>query len=346
MKKKVLIIPLLLLLLSCREQAKDNTVEISLPSTGTVLEGTPRNIPFDLYRSAKIHIAGDKLIVFDDVPKGFFKVLSLSDSTKHYTFGNIGQGPDEFPFIDKECLNVEGSMLSILSRNKLYRYEIGDSSFVSQSSATPANDLLLTSVNPVNNLKYVGNLTYIYNNDIQTSDHEFCLQDLAGNEKRTFGEITDEEHEMETRQKDIHFAKAACANALSGRFAAFYYFRPLFKIFDNKGCLLKTVKIDLPAGEQPGNGKIWFTEPYATPHRLYVLWIGKSKEEVGNDLNSFRPELLVFDWEGNLQQKMTLDKPVITFAVSDTDDTLYAVSFAEEDLNHIYQFRLPAPGSR
>jgi hypothetical protein len=70
------------------------------------------------------------------------------------------------------------------------------------------------------------------------------------------------------------------------------------------------------------------------------MWIAKSKKEVMNDLKNYRPQLLVFDWNGNLHRNYTLDVPVITFAVKNDDSQLYAVSFNEEDINTLYVYNL------
>lgn len=71
------------------------------------------------------------------------------------------------------------------------------------------------------------------------------------------------------------------------------------------------------------------------------MWICKSKKDVGMDLEGYRPDILVFNWEGQLVNRFTLNKPVITFAVVEKTQKLYAVSFMDTDLNKIYEYSLP-----
>lgn len=59
------------------------------------------------------------------------------------------------------------------------------------------------------------------------------------------------------------------------------------------------------------------------------------------DFNAFHPEILVFDWDGNFVNRLKLDRPIITFAVSERNKELYAVSFLDEDINKLYRFKLP-----
>lgn len=292
-----------------------------------------------MYRPAKLYISNDKLVVFDDVKNDLFKVFKLPTLDYCYSFSNKGGGPDEFHLVDKESVNVDDG-LEILYRNILHRYQITDSTFLKMESENNSMDLILTSVNPINNFKRLGKYLYVYNNNIYKNNDEFCLLNLKTKQETMFGEINEDIEEMNVESLNLHFSKAICVNDSLQRFAAFYYHRPVFKIYSSDMKLVKAVRLVLPE-RNIERETIFFTEPYATKEHIYVMWICKTKESIERDMEAFRPEIMIFDWEGNLLKRLKVNKPIITFAVSEQYKELYAVSFLDTDINKIYKFPLP-----
>lgn len=62
------------------------------------------------------------------------------------------------------------------------------------------------------------------------------------------------------------------------------------------------------------------------------MWILMGNQQVEADFGTFRPEVFVFDWDGNFVNRLKLDRSIITFAVSEQHKELYAVSFLDEDI--------------
>ena len=240
--------------------------------------------------------------------------------------------------IDKEAINVSGRQFEILYRNKLYRYQVGDTSFIPQE--TNSSDLILTRVNPINNFKRLSDHSYVFNSDFQKQGKEFCLLNTSTKEERSFGEMKEPEAPELLGKRDAYYAKAICASEHQGRFAAFYYHRPFFSVYNTEGQLLKSVGISL-SEHHFDPSTMYFVEPYATDDYIYVMWILMGKQQVEMDFNAFHPEILVFDWDGNFVNRLKLDRPIITFAVSERNKELYAVSFMDEDINKLYRFKLP-----
>ena len=338
MNKKLFIIPFFSLLFACAGGDADKMSEIQLPDEAIALHGDSVSFSGELYRPAKLYIAEDKLVVFDDVKEDLFKVFGLPGLNYLYGFSNWGGGPDEFSMIDKEAINVSGRQFEILYRNKLYRYQVGDTSFIPQE--TNSSDLILTRVNPINNFKRLSDHSYVFNSDFQKQGKEFCLLNTSTKEERSFGEMKEPEAPELLGKRDAYYAKAICASEHQGRFAAFYYHRPFFSVYNTEGQLLKSVGISL-SEHHFDPSTMYFVEPYATDDYIYVMWILMGKQQVEMDFNAFHPEILVFDWDGNFVNRLKLDRPIITFAVSERNKELYAVSFLDEDINKLYRFKLP-----
>jgi hypothetical protein len=57
------------------------------------------------------------------------------------------------------------------------------------------------------------------------------------------------------------------------------------------------------------------------------------------DINNFKPELLIWDWNGTLINRYKLDKPVTRYAISEKHQKLYGTFLMKAD--EIYVFDLP-----
>jgi hypothetical protein len=120
----------------------------------------------------------------------------------------------------------------------------------------------------------------------------------------------------------------------------------MFKILSGSGELLNVITIDKPIDALSSNfeyspERIYFTEPYVTEKYIYVMWINRQKQDVEADFENFKPELMIFDWNGNPVKRYALNQPIITFAVVEDLKKLYGVSFFENDINTIYEYDLP-----
>ena len=138
--------------------------------------------------------------------------------------------------------------------------------------------------------------------------------------------------------KQSAYMKAICVHPSDGRKMMFYCHYPVVRIYSSSGQLERQVCVgtNSPGSIQKDDKTIYFTEPYVTSEYVYVMWIKRTKKDVGMNVESFSPEILVFDWSGNVVNRYKLDKPVVTIAVK--DNTLYATSFI--DMNQIYIYDL------
>jgi hypothetical protein len=324
-----------LLNISCKNDNSKSTNLQLIEKTKLISDAHQINV--DLYRPSKIFIHNDKLIVYDDVRDDIFKVFDLNRLSYLYSFGNTGLAPGEFVFTDKESI-IPSDYFEILDRSKLYYYHIMD------TAACPIDSVLFVTNNsePVNSFKKLSDSIYLFTNNGNSGkfDTELILYNTKQNTKENFGKVILFEKSLQsqnTANQASALIKSVITNQREQKIATFYYHYPYFKIYsDNFNYTLYHIQDT----EQQTSDCIYFTEPHATERYIYVMWIAKSKKKIMHDLRNYRPQLLVFDWNGNLRHNYLLDIPVITFAVKNDDSQLYAVSFDEKDINTLFVYNL------
>jgi len=321
-----------LLSVSCKKEEDIKIVELGKVSQINI---TKHLINSEFLIPAKLFVFKNKLIVFEDLKENIFKVINLPELRYNYSFGVSGQGPNEFMNIGKESINCS-DYLEIFDLNKIKYLNITDSKPVFYKEL----DLSWLGSDPINNLRKINDSIYFCNNFItQDNDKEFQEININKRTKTKFGDFPDWNKKLnEPIDKNFEYVKATCHNELNKKFVVFYYHYPIFKIFSDKNKILKTIRINLPKSKTAKNKLIYFTEPCVTNEYIYVMWINKTKEEVSKNPEGFSPEMLIFDWEGNLVSHYSLKYPIITFTVSETYKKIYATSFL--DSNTIFEYDL------
>lgn len=323
------------LLSGCQTRVEEGIEEKITLSDAVPLSAVKKSVSVDLLRPSKLIVHGDKLVVYDMQEENMFKVFELPEVRYRYSFGNVGQGPDDFVFIDKESLN-SGKQLEIVDQQELIRLDLTDTGAVRVSR----HPLLFEERAVLSGVKRINDSIYLSDGFSDEKGKELQRMNIVTGDVEEFGEIPQWNKELSTfTEKKQAYSKSFCVNEQTGESAVFYYMYPKFRLFSKDNKCVKTVTIQTGSGETPTEeGRIFFTESFATPSHLYVMWVDKSKEEVMKDVETFQPDLLVFDWEGNLEARYRLDQPVITFTVA--GNKLYAPSFLETDV--LYEYELPA----
>jgi len=307
--------------------------------TAENLSAAKRKVNVNLYRPARMYIYQDKLIILDIVDNDMFKVFSIPDITYKYAFGRIGPGPDEFMDINKENINISESM-EILSLNKLFYYDLGDTSAL--QIKRPA--LIITKANPINNFTKMNDSIYVLNNEDYSKEyrHEFRTFNLNSKKEKTMGDVLLLDKDENIAVTYQRLMRCMCHHPKEKKLVVFQYNYPMFRLLSDDGELIKVVTFEKDLRELVYTpGKVYFSEPCVTENYIYVMWVNRDKKEVESDFEHFRPELMVFDWDGNLIKRFGFNQPVITFTISEKLGKIYGVSFLEDDINTIYEYDLP-----
>jgi len=180
---------------------------------------------------------------------------------------------------------------------------------------------------------------YVSNANVEDLSSEYRIFNVRSGAEVSYGKMPDWDENLNMPiDKQIAYMKAICVHPSDGRKMMFYCHYPVVRIYSSSGQLERQVCVgtNSPGSIQKDDKTIYFTEPYVTSEYVYVMWIKRTKKDVGMNVESFSPEILVFDWSGNVVNRYKLDKPVVTIAVK--DNTLYATSFI--DMNQIYIYDL------
>ena len=332
MKRSVMLLLILSLLYSCKDGAFER-VELLSPQ---LLDGVGKEVSADVYMPSKMLVCGKRMVVLDNTREDVFKVFSLPSLEYEYSFGKIGMGPDEFSVIDKESLNSDGEDLLFMDKMVLKSKDLAnpDSPIKIESSVVPETK------ETVNALRKLDDGIYVTNSSMDDLSAEFQLLDVGNHVVKPCGVFPDWDPSLQTSiQKKMAYMKNICVNPKTGKKALFYYHYPVMRLYSSSNSLEKQLCFgdDRPHAINEEDKMICFTESYATEDYIYVMFVGKSKKEVGTDLENFHPQILVLDWGGNLVGNFKLDQPAIAFAVD--GDRLYAFSFL--DMNKCYVYDLP-----
>ena len=319
------------LLLSC---SKDVFDVVELPTEHKLTSKTV-SIPVDLYMPSKMLVCDDNLIIRDNTVEGVFKVFTLPDLSYSYSFGNVGQGPNELSVVDQESFIYDDKFMFV-DNYVLKSKDLSDSS----SLVTVEFPVVLGGKREVfNALKKQNDSLYVSNANVELASSEYRILNLKSKTEESYGVMPSWDESLNVPiEKQIAYMKSICVHPSTGRKMMFYYHYPVVRIYSSSDELEKQlcVGMDAPKSIDNSDKTIYFTEPYVTSEYVYVLWVNKTKKEVETNVESFFPEILVFDWSGNIVNRYVLDKPVITFAVK--DDKIYATSFME--MNQIYEFEV------
>ena len=341
--KNLIYIPIILVtLLFCQCNTKrKTTLTIKNTSATDSLKGRSIKVIEDLLMPVKVFAMDDKLVVFDRVNSDFFKVFKTPEMELLYGFGSKGRGPNEFSHIDPNSMKVMDNKICLLDGNTLKYLSVGNDKITVEQSKT-----IVIGQAPTNRLLVLNDSVYI-SNILGGDDLEYEFQKVNLNQKKiekNFGDYPDEGIRFKNDiEKCQTYMKASASSPKGDKIISFYLNFNRFKILDNQGKLLKEVMIEsnLPKykPKDPKSSVIYRSEPFATKDFVYVLAIEQPQNEVMSNISLFKPKLEIWNWEGELQAKYLLDKPIITFTISEENSKLYGTSIA--DPNMLYEFDLP-----
>ena len=329
---------------SCSDYQKNIHV-VSLPDAVELISESKR-IGTELLLPTKIFIKEDKLIIFEPLSKGMFKVFDFPSLKYLYSYGDNGRGPNEFISVSSDDI-IENSaeFVEIFDVNKLDFVVFSDSSarIISQ---TPIS--LLHLKNPINRLKKINDSIYYFDNLFEEDNkNEFTRLNVRSGDRTYFSAYPDWAKNIKSPMDKFQtYSKFSRSNSFDNKMVVFYYSFPVIKFLDLDGNIMKEIHVDTQQSiiREPSNDNIfYFLEyPVFTDEFIYVFWVEKSKNDIMNHSENFKPEILVFDWDGNVAGRYKLDQPITSFTLSEETGKIYCTPFPGENvINIIYVYDLP-----
>ncbi|TVR12917.1 MAG: hypothetical protein EA391_14700 [Balneolaceae bacterium] len=337
---------LILLILTSCSHLYDDKKQITVDALDFEPELTVKEHSFKevtgFYSPAEIINVNDKyLLLSDGDDEGIIKVFTLPEIEFLYSWGTRGQGPDEFQHIPLNEINTknENVIFYEIGSRKLMEY------FLSDSTLIFINDRELSyrdQTNSLTGITKVKNDFYIAERGPDFGEYPYEFIALTPDEstpKFSFGEFP--ESELTGFEKLFEFHKTTAASDNGSKIAAFYMYHNQFKYFDNTGNLVGSFLVNDHLINPTGNeSKFQFRSvKEAYDSFIYVMGINEFGNLIEEQIETFRPSLEIWDWEGNQVYRAKFSVPIHNFTVSEEHGRIYAYSILNP--YSIYEFEIP-----
>lgn len=334
----IITISLTVFFLSACSNSEEAEAFVKMIELDQTLKGKEIPISAFLFRPRKMVLTKDKIVIYDDTENDKFKVFSYPDVEFLFSWGKKGEGPDEIGFVNSTGLSATDSTFRFLDLTILKEYAFANSNKVKLVKRTE----LMESQGALNGFCWLDNSMFIAAVDNPTDiESEYIF--LYPNKKtgRAFGKLPEEGFDFDFHtQKLIYYIKHAVANPRERKIIAFYGRQNMIKVFNYEGQLLKDITFNENTfGSKVESDRVSFAAPYPTDKFIYVFYFNKSMGSSIEELNSLTPEILVWNWEGELIKRFALDKPIFSFAVSEEYRKIYGADI--QGGNKIYEFTIP-----
>lgn len=338
----IFILLLFLFLTSCDIKNNRNTFIVKGFPINIELNSTTIDIPINILAPSAITILEDKLLIFDNVKDSLFKVFNLPAIDYLYSYGNLGRGPDEFIFVNFHYIKAINNELELVDNGRLKRLMINQYGFTTKKVIT-----LPRLENPINSPQRINDSIYVADNIFTSDESEHLLINV--NMKKIIGKFgrypNDDLNIKDNVQKYQIYKKFNISSPAGNHFAVFYKYFNRIKIYNSSGDLQKSINLEdckiqkFSIEHRERNTIYFYTDPFATEKYFYALRINIPGIEYKKNFDTFRPELLIWDWDGNPTARCILDRPITSFTISEKYREIYGVNSMTE--SKVYKFDLP-----
>lgn len=269
----------------------------------------------------RLFITNNMLVAYQQRSDTMFSFWKLPECRYLFRAGSRGEGPNDFLMLDRTFQEMsDGFKAFEIASNKVKEVavdSVGTFKVVSLKQ-------LEVEQRGLNRFLFLKNDSYCFISDKE--EYEYALLDKDGT-VHYFGNYP--EGLLEKKEEELNrfvYNKLTIANPQGDKFAAFYAYIKLCRIYNSKGELLKETMLESSQKDASEEKTIYYSSyPYADENYIYVL----TDKEGGKVLE-------IWDWEGIPRAHYLLDKPVNCLARSSTDGKLYAVCQDREDVVYVY----------
>lgn len=291
-------------------------VQADLPSLQTLqCDSVP--VTHELLSVTRLFAVGDMLVAYEDRRDTLFSFWKLPECRYLFSAGVRGNGPEDFLMLDRTFRPTEQGFETL---------EIETGRIKELAVDTVASSLRLVSTRQpnggqraLNRFLFLEGGRYCCVSDDEA--HEYLLLDSTGVIK-SFGDYPEGLlPEEEGTPKRFTYNKLTVAAPSGKKFAAFYAYAKLCRIYDSEGHLLKEALGEQPETSAVGEEKkaYYSSYPCATEEAIYIL-----TESDG------QPVLEVWNWDAVLTARYLLPRKFSNIAWSPVDGKLYAVYAGDE----------------
>lgn len=298
------------------------------------------SVPVNSLLPFKVFITGDFLVIYDQQKTDLFKVFALPSIKFLFSWGEVGRGPGEFYLINSS------SIIGFKDRFVFQDHQRVLTATVDKNSILVTDDQMLKQQNePINGLLRINDSCFIFDRS-SADDFEHTFINLKDDSKTfNFGEFNDPYNIDEYYIREQVYTKTKAVKPDGRRIAVFYLFINKFKLYDEN---LKIIKEVFIGGDNHFanfsisdliSKQMYNAEVVVNDSLIYVLNPNISLAELRENKETLKPTITVWNWDGEPIAKYQLDKPVCSFALSNNNRKIYAISTFV--MNEIYEYELP-----
>jgi hypothetical protein len=227
------------------DQKKDIKTVTEFPVKKEIKATVIRTAPVILAPSG-IFIMNDRIWVIQIQKDTLFDVFDLYNCSYLYGTGTKGPGPDEFIFPMVQTIQVDGDEFTIFDNIMLKTVEMSPNGHIHIKKS----EKIFNSF-PVNGFMKLNDSLFCAFADCATGmagdfEFEFKLKNIRSGEETKFGKYPDlTTQKYQGDQKCQIYHKYPIANSSQGRFATFYSFFKIFRIYSINGEPEKEIHVNI-----------------------------------------------------------------------------------------------------
>lgn len=339
--KYINVIFIIFLLGGCTSSSKEQYTEYQSGSPEKVsMQVIPIGGEYLLY-SDKLLVYKDFLLNINSKSDKHFEIFDLTNLKYIGACGEKGSGPNEFKLINTKCCGVYKDLFYIIEPGKCTLSEIyldQDSVFLrKQQSIT-----LTPEFNVSNSLIFFNDTTLILNSSNENYT-EFCRYNSKNESAKPINKYSNfhsETNVIPSNATGTIYLSKTFWNDKSQKMAALYSYYPMLKTYTPSADLFHSSILEgwnkqtfdyIDGGININNSYIYYLDACASDAYIYGLYIGEKTSDISKrNPQDIRPELHIWNWEGELIKTLELDKFVNKIAV-DKSNTIYATAFMIAD---------------
>ncbi|MDR0892604.1 MAG: TolB-like 6-bladed beta-propeller domain-containing protein [Mediterranea sp.] len=264
----------------------------------------------------RLFLTNGMLVAYEGLKDTLFSFWELPTVKHLYNAGLKGNGPNDFRQLERNFPQAPDGFYTFDMMTNTIKKMSCDANGDFRVSSTKRLD---TPQMPLNRFLFLADSTYCFlSND---EKYEYTMMDKHGS--RNFSEYPTTL--SETKDEDIQFLynKLLVARPDGKRFAAFYAYTKLLRIYNADGKLLhELVMQPKPRLSAEGDRVAYYSKyPWATNDFIYALTSDDGKQY-----------LEVFSWDADFVARYQLNCPIDVFCVSEKQGVVYALDNDKECL--------------
>lgn len=345
MKNKYYWLLVLICFIACNKTNKTNLIYSNSPDIEQVVMDSINLSGAKIINSERILLYNDYIVnVNSNCKDSILQFWNLNSHKYAGSTGALGRGPNDFSFFNQLCCHFHNNKLHVFEQYCYSDYDV----------AFKDNRVIIKRLNKIGSEFVLSNAFLSYGNNIsvlKTNNDNFCEFYLATPNENKHQEWLTYPKLPDTKGIPSEFLSTAFHSHVvfgpDSLFAALYSYYPMLSIQSIQNQQRKFFVLDDWTGQYVSyfkeegklqTDKMCYHEACSNNQIICGLYFGLNSSDIPNvDINTFRPEIHVWDWDGKLIKKLKVNR-FVNHITMDEKNRLYLYSPLED--NTIYTIQL------